>query len=395
MAARTVVEVGSGHASAYCGLLMATLGADVIKVELSTGDPLRHHGPAVKLADGATINPWFEYTGAGKRSLALDFKSDDGRAVLKRVLAAADGVIWGEGDADELRRSLALLPERAPAACFSHFGLTGPYSGLAGSAFTDWAAGGYTYITGYPGRTPRAGGGAWCAYAAGLVGAFMLTSTWRAERAAGAAGPLIYDISIQDVMISLHQWTFSLYMHQGVVKRRAGNRHAESYHPMGFLRCADGWVCVGIASIEQWEKFCIAIEQPELLLDPRFDSGANRFDNADAFDQAVAEWFDSRTAADVVEHLQSHDVPASKVQSVKEVLADQQLEFRGFWKDVACGGGVGKVPLSPFRLGARAGSVSRPAAAGQDSLDVLRDLGFSESEVAELLAGATVAEARR
>src|SRR5690606_256634 len=127
-----------------------------------------------------------------------------------------------------------------------------------------------------------------------------------------------------------------------------GNRHAESYHPMGFLPCGNGWVCVGVASQEQWESFCIAIDMPELITDPRFLTGAHRIDNADEFDAVVRPWFEVRNVDDVVEWLQARDVPASPVTTVEEVLVEPQLEVRDFWRKL--GGELGRVPVAPARV---------------------------------------------
>jgi crotonobetainyl-CoA:carnitine CoA-transferase CaiB-like acyl-CoA transferase len=334
----------------------------------------------------------FEYTNGGKRSIALDADSESGREVLSQLVSSSAAIVWsGERPGPSLAPVIAASESHGVITCFSHYGLAGPHATWVGSDYTDWAAGGYTYMTGYEWGKPRAGGGAWCASAAGLVGAFMTLGAWRVPSVTRPPGRLLFDVSTQDVMVFLHQWTFSLYTHQGVVKRRAGNRHAESYHPMGFLHCEDGWVCVGVASIEQWEKFCIAIDMPELIDDPRFDSGSKRFDNGDEFDATVAPWFTSRSAADAVQHLQQHDVPASKVQTIAEVLADEQLGFRGFWQHVRIGEVEAKFPGSPLPLPPGASASSRRApSAGEHSRAILEEAGYAGAAIERLIASGTV-----
>ena len=132
-------------------------------------------------------------------------------------------------------------------------------------------------------------------------------------------------------MAALHQWSFVLHTHQGVVKQRSGNYHAESHHPLGLLACKDGWVAIAVSLAQQWENFCLAIEQPELLIDPKFRSGGLRFDNANELNKLIAPWLNERTQDEIVSHLQKWSVPASPVLSIEETLKEPQLKHRNFW----------------------------------------------------------------
>ena len=119
---------------------------------------------------------------------------------------------------------------------------------------------GYAFITGKPNRTPLQGGGPWCSYVAGTTAAVGALSAARANRFSKQSE--IVDVSVLEAMAALHQWSFVLYTHQGVVKQRSGNYHAESHHPLGLLACKDGWVAIAVSLAQQWENFCLAIEQP-------------------------------------------------------------------------------------------------------------------------------------
>ena len=359
-----VVEIGGGIASGYAGRLLAGAGADVVVVEPPEGSALR--GPPS--VPGTERGALFEHLAMGKRSALLAGAERD------RLLATVD-VVLDEADGDpaaligRAERVRAANPSVVYVAC-SPFGLDGPYARDRSSALVDWAASGYASFTGDPDREPLQGGGPWCAYAAGLTAAIGAQAALATARDTGE-GQLV-DVSTFAAMAALHQWTIVLATHQGVRKRRAGNRHAESFHPLGLQPCADGWVGIAVSSQRQWEAFCIALDLPELIADERFRSGGARFDNADALDGLIQPWLLARTQREIVDHLQAHQVPASPVLSLAEVLDDEQLASRDYWVPrpelgaVAPGLAV-RTPASPDRL--------QPAPAlGAHTADVLAGL---------------------
>lgn len=401
MRARNVVDFSTGAAGAYCSRLLRTVGCKILMAEPIAGRHLRSHGPTVTIAEPGQqtvdVNCLAEYADIGKRSVALDFDSDAGSAIRDQLASQADILVWdtSPGQAVRLEQLVSSAAPGAVVVALSHYGLRGPDADRAGSAFTDWAAGGYSYITGNADGPPRVGGGPWPEYAAGAIAGFTALSAIRHANTdpSTSPSPLVLDISVQDVLVFLHQWTFSLYTHQGVTKLRAGNRHAESFHPMGFLPCSDGWICVGVATALQWERFCLALDMPELLLDPRFDTGARRFDNADNFNSIVAPWLQARTQDEAVRHLQDHGVPASPVQTIDQVAADQQLNARDFWQGVDVQGRVANVPQRPVALQGVGATVEprRAPVLGQHSRAVLDDLGYDPEQVQDLVDRGLVA----
>jgi crotonobetainyl-CoA:carnitine CoA-transferase CaiB-like acyl-CoA transferase len=193
------------------------------------------------------------------------------------------------------------------------------------------------------------------------------------------------------VMAAFHQWSLVLYTHQGVVKKRASNMHAESFHPMGPVPCKDGWVAIGIAFVPQWEGMCIAIDKPELLVDERFQNNAERFDNADEFNAELFPRLAEIEADTLVELLQEHRVPAAKVLDVSEFLRDRQVGARDFWAEVSVGGATGVLPSKPFRI-PTADPPFRPAPTpGRDTEAILAELGYDAGEIEALVASGAVA----
>ena len=366
----TVVELGGGVASAWCGRLLAGAGADVIICEPEGGNPLRAAHPL--LPDGRSA--LHEYLGMYKRAAVL--AGDD----LDRLAVTADVVI-DEVDVEggntpevvgaRLERLRRLNPRLAAVAC-GPFGLTGPYADRRSSALVDWAMSGYSAITGDPDNEPLQGGGPWCAYVNGLTAAVGAMAALRTAERTGR-GQLV-DVAAMDAMTALHQWTIILATHQGVRKRRSGNRHAESFHPLGILPCKDGAVCIAVSSPAQWEGFCLALGMPELLTDERFASGGDRFDNAGELDAIILPWLLGRSRQEIVGRLQECNVPASPVLDVVEAQHDEQLEHRDFWQPLPHLGEEVVAPSLPIRGPGGPRGRRRAPRLGEDTASVLAGL---------------------
>jgi crotonobetainyl-CoA:carnitine CoA-transferase CaiB-like acyl-CoA transferase len=386
-----VIDLSTDVAGASCARALATCGADVVQVEAPPGHPLRHSPPLVEWNDRrGVVSAMYEYLCSYKRGVALDWSSATGAAVLDRLLAGADIVLTSKdstGATAAVERFRADNP-RCVHVVTSPFGLTGPYADRPASALTDWAMSGYLFVTGDRDRSPVQGAGPWCGYAAGLTAAIgAIAASFHARRM--GQGQLV-DAGTMEAMAGLHQWSLVLYTHQGVVKRRAGNRHAESHHPVGFLACKDGAVCIGALAPNVWEAFCIAIDMPELLLDPRFATAADRFDNAEELDPLLGRWLNERTRDEIVGYLQSHRVLAGKVLTPIEALDDAQLGARRFWVEPAHLGPGARMPGLPFRLGPNPPEFRLAPRYGEHTREVLAQAGFAATEVTRLIGAGVV-----
>ncbi|MCY3504761.1 MAG: CoA transferase [Chloroflexi bacterium] len=373
----TVVELGGGVASAYCGRLLAGAGASGVTCEPDAGSPLRSAHPL--LPDGRSA--LFEYLGMYKRSAVLT----DGD--LDSLVANADIVI-DEVDVEagktpamveaRIQRFRALNPRLVAVVC-GPFGLTGPYADRRSSDLVDWAMSGYSAITGDPDREPLQAGGPWCAYVNGLTASVGAMAALRTAEHTGR-GQLV-DVAAMDAMTALHQWSIVLATHQGVRKRRSGNRHAESFHPLGILPCKDGAVCIAVSSPAQWEGFCLALEMPELLDDERFATGGDRFDNAAELDAIILPWLLERPRQEIVERLQECNVPTSPVLDVLSVQNDEQLADRGFWQPLPHLGEGVVGPSLPVRGPVVGDGRPRAPELGEDTETVLAALSPDEPSV--------------
>jgi crotonobetainyl-CoA:carnitine CoA-transferase CaiB-like acyl-CoA transferase len=216
------------------------------------------------------------------------------------------------------------------------------------------------------------GGGPWAGHLVGTTAAIAVLAGVRRTRQTGL-GQLV-DVGAMEAMAAAHQWTIVLYTHQGVIKRRAGNMHAESFNPLGPVPCKDGWVCIGVASLPQWEGFCLAIDKPELLIDERFQSGGERFDRADELAEILDPVLMSLTADELVARCGEHHVPASPVIKVTQALEQEQLAVRGFWAPSARIGGRARMPERPFRVPGVDAPFREAPAYGEHTTEVLAGL---------------------
>jgi formyl-CoA transferase len=345
-----VVERASSVAGAYCGRLLGMLGADVIKLEPPGGDPMRATHPRVTAADGSEQSAQFEYLNCFKRSVALEGPVPG--AEPPGLLESADVVVDHiDGDPERAVEEYQALSARNPRlvhVVISSFGLTGPYRGYRGNDFIDFASGGLTFVTGDTDRVPLQGGGPWAGHVVGVTAAIAALAGVRRTRQTGQ-GQLV-DVGAMEALAAGHQWSIVLYTHQGVIKRRAGNLHAESFNPLGPVPCRDGWVCLGVATLPQWEGLCLALDLPELLVDERFQTGGDRFDHADALAAVLDPVLMSLTADEVVARCEEQRVPAGPVLRVTQVLDEEQLAVRGFWASSSRIGGGARMPERPFRV---------------------------------------------
>jgi len=359
-----VLELSGSIAGAYCTRVLAALGADVVTVEPAEGSPLRHQGPW--LPDGRSA--LHQHLDHGKRSVVA------GDAERDRLIRWADIVVSScDGEPDRafaLHDQVAALNPAAAHVVVSGFGLTGPYAGWKHSPLIDWASGGHLYLTGEPDREPLSPGSPLNACLAGAAAAIGAQAAFF-ERTCTGLGQLV-DVGAMETGAAGHQWSLVMYTHTGVVKRRWGPLLGESFHPMALYRCRDGWVCIGAATLPQWEGFCITLDAPELLAEERLYAPPERFERAAEIDAKVQPFLDAHDAEEVVALLQAARVPASRLQDYTEALASEQLTARDVFADLP-GAPGGKVLKSPFRLSVDI--PDRPAPAlGEHTAQVLADL---------------------
>lgn len=353
-----VIEMAGSVGGGYCGKLFADFGATVVKVEPPGGDPQRGEGQA--FGDWGTT---FAYINTNKRLVEVDLESAAGTAQFDALLAGADVLI-------ESSSPLPLHPIRLSPGCdhlvrvfVSPFGIDGPYAGFASTPFTDYAAGGHMYLSGEPDREPLPGAGRQPEYAAGTHAFIGALAALRAREFTGAGQSV--DVSHMETMASLHQWTTVRWSHGHFIQKRIGNRY-DTTHPITVYPCKDGFVGVSASSDDQGQRFIAVTGVVELLDDPRFANGTARLQNWAAFDDAIMPWLMSHTSAEIVRECQEARVPVGPVPSLLELLDDEHLSARGFWKQVE--GSSLRYPGPPFRMSGHEWKLAPPTPASLEEV---------------------------
>ncbi len=384
MAELCIVDLSDQVSGAYAARLFAAAGAEVTLVEPPTGSALRRRPPLLTSSEPLR-SAAFEYLSAWKRGVALDWESEPGAAAFGCLLDRADIVIstMPTAQALEFDRRVRSRREHLIHVSATSYGLSGPWAGWRSSDLTDWAASGYLYITGDPAREPLQGAGPWAGYVAGVTAAVGGMAALFARRATGR-GQLV-DVSAMESMASSHQWSLALWSHQGRVKHRALNRHAEAHYPISLFPVSDGWVCIAAPTLAQWVNLCIACGIPEWADDPRFGTAGLRYDAADEIDRRLEPVLSQWTRAEAAQVLQDHHVPASAVLSMDEVLVDEQLQARAYWAYPEALGEPAKMPGLPFQLPSSPTAFRPAPSLGEHTAAVLSGAGCSAVEIAAVL----------
>ncbi len=305
-------------------------GAEVVVGEPPEGSRLRQ-SRVVDSGAGPVSAAW-EYLRANTASVVVDPGTS-----LAELARDVDVVVLDiHGDLTraeaEILSARDMLPELV-VTVITPYGFTGPKSAWRAGPLEHWALGGHMSLNGEPDRHPLPGGGPWLTHLVGATAAIGIQAAL-VHAATTGRGDLV-EISALEALANAHQWSFSLYTHNGVSKRRWGNRFGEQHHPLALYECIDGWVCIAAVSVHQWESFCIAMDQVELLARDDFYVPAVRFDHADELDEIISAWAATKTVAEAVAVLQANQVPSGPVASLDDMLASPQLAARGYWAHLA------------------------------------------------------------
>jgi crotonobetainyl-CoA:carnitine CoA-transferase CaiB-like acyl-CoA transferase len=324
-----VVELARVLAGPYCGMVLADLGADVIKVEQpGAGDDLRHWGPPF-MADGQST--YFLGVNRNKRSIALDLKTSAGREVLDQLLTRSDVLIENFRPGGlatvglDAARLHALNPDLIHCS-ITAFGTVGPMRDRPGYDVLIQAMSGLMSVTGEPDGEPVRVGVALVDIAAGLYSAIGILSQVLA-RANGRTGRAV-STSLLEVSLAMLPNLTAGFLMAGAIPQRLGNAHPNAI-PYGTYRTVDSQVVLAIGNDEQWRRLCVAMDRPDLAEDPGWATNELRIQRRAEVDAQVAAWFRDRKTADLVDVLTRNQVPNGPINDVPEALGDAQVAALG------------------------------------------------------------------
>ncbi len=396
-----VLEVGNYMAGPFCGMQLADMGADVVKIEDPRGGDLsRRLEPIV---DGESGN--FVRINRSKRSVALDLKKDAGKDAFRRLASRADVIV--ENLRPGTMRDLGLDPRmlleangRLIYAAVTGWGLDGPYADQPALDIIVQAKSGLMSVTGDEGGAPAKVGVSVSDLTAGLYATIGVLGALRSRDRDGH-GQLL-DISMFESSVSLAVWEAGTYFTTGEIPRAAGSAH-KLLGPYQAIRASDTHFVVGATTPPNWAAFCRALGLERLEDDPRFDDGTKRRANIRELIPLIEEVTATRPAAHWLAVLRSAGVPCGEIADYGDVFTDPHLEERGFFVDLEHPTlGTLRALGSPLRFGARPTVVERAGPLlGEHTRAVLGDAGLGEAEIASLIssgaavqAGAVGAQAR-
>jgi len=322
-----VIDLTRILAGPFGSMFLGDMGAEVIKIEEpAKGDDTRGWPPFV--GGEAT---YFLSVNRNKKSLTLNMKAPEGRAILKKLVAKADVVVenFRPGTMERLSLgydNLRALNSRLIYCSISGFGESGPEASRPGYDLIVQGEAGIMDITGFPDGPPVKVGNSIADLVAGMSAAQGITLALLARERSGRGQKV--EIGMLDVMASLLTYQAGLYWNAGGRPTRRGNQHP-SIVPYEVFQAQDAYLTLGVANNSLWEKTCRALGREDLARDPRFDSEANRVTSRDALVPILNDVFGTRPADEWLERLNQAGVPVGKIKTVAEVCESPHLKARG------------------------------------------------------------------
>ena len=373
-------------AGPMCAMVLADMGADVIKVEKPNGgDDNRRMGPPF-------IKDWsagFLAVNRNKRSLALDLRNDAGRGVFRRLVEDADVVVenFRPGVMERLGLGYAELTAIKPSLVYctiSGFGSTGPARNRGGFDLVAQGVSGLMSITGHPNSPPAKVGVPVTDLTAGLFAANGIMAAYIHALKTGQ-GQMV-DTSLMEAGVAYTVWESSVYFAQGEIPGPLGSAHRVSA-PYQALRTRDGYLNLGAATQPTWEQLCRAIGREDLMEDERFRAPWDRKAREEELAALLEETFSTQDTEHWLELLDGAGVVAGPIYNMEQVYQDPQVLAREMLVDTEDPelGTIHNIGV-PVKLSATPGSIRRRAPAlGEHSGEILLEHGFTQGEVDELL----------
>jgi crotonobetainyl-CoA:carnitine CoA-transferase CaiB-like acyl-CoA transferase len=379
-----VLELARILAGPWAGQILADLGTDVIKVERKgAGDDTRGWGPPfVEAADGGHLGAaYFHATNRGKRSIELDFESEEGRRIVRKLAAQSDVLIenFKVGGLAKFGLDYASLRKENPRLIYcsvTGFGQTGPCAGRAGYDLMAQGMGGIMDLTGTPDGEPQRAG---VPVADIFTGVYSVIGILAAliERDRTGRGCQV-DTALLDSQVGVLANQALNYLVSGKVPSRIGNAHPNIV-PYQVFPVADGHIIIATGNDNQFARLCAVLGEGEIAKEPRWLANSDRLANRDALVARLSGLTRQWQRAELLAKLEAVQVPAGPINSLDQVFADPQVHHRGMRIDPpSAAAKAGRIPgvRTPITLGDRPMAAERPSPRlGEHTTEILREIG--------------------
>ncbi len=387
-----VIELGQLIAGPFAAKTLGDFGADVIKIESTgSGDPLRKWR---LLKDGTSV--WWQVQSRNKRSVVLDLKDSEAQDIVRKLAGEADVLIenfrpgamegWGLGPDELLAQNPRLIMLR-----ISGYGQTGPYRDRPGFGVVAEAMGGLRHLTAEPGRVPVRVGvsiGDTLAALHGVIGILMALH----HRNASGQGQVI-DVALYEAVFNCMESLLPEFSEFGAVRQPSGSA-LPGIAPTNAYRCVDGYALVAGNGDSIFKRLMTAIGRADLGADPSLGDNAGRVARVEEIDDAIGQWTATRTVDDVLGALAGASVPSGKIYTIADIAADPHYRARGMISQVTLDDGSRlSVPGIIPKLSLTPGGQRRNAPRlGQDTDDVLREIGLTSAQIETLKARGIISQ---
>jgi len=384
-----ILDLTQYEAGTSCTQALAWMGADVVKVESTDhGDP----GRAVGFAEHSEYSAYFCNWNANKRSVSINLKAPEGKDIFLKLIKGFDVFIenYGPGVVEKLGLDYATLREIHPGLIYARikgFGTSGPYSGFKSFDSVAQAAAGAFSVTGAADGPPTAPGTTTGDSGSGVQMAMAILAAYIQRTRTGEGQEI--ELSMQEAVTYFMRSRIGFGSEWGTKTAvRTGN--AQGLPPVNAYPCkpfgTNDWLFMMPVTAGHWDELCVVIDQPELLVDPRFESIPNRIENRDALYEILSAWTGDRTKSEAMKLLGSAGIPCSACLDTVELHSDPHLLERGFVKHVEhpLHGDVRLLGFPP-RLSDSEVPITSAPLLGEHTDEVLEsDLGLDASEIASL-----------
>ena len=386
-----VLDLTQIMAGPYCTMILADMGADVVKVEKPNGgDDTRRMGPPFIEGESAA----FLGINRNKRSIVVDLRSDEGREIVMEMARRYDILVqnFRPGSLERMGLGYDQVRELNPSMVYctiSGFGVTGPYARRGGFDLVTQGMSGLMSVTGHPDSPPTKVGVPVCDLNAGMFAAIGILTAYINRLKTGEGQHV--DTSLLEGGIAYTFWESAMYFATGTIPGPKGSAHRLTA-PYQAFETSDGYVNVGAANQANWERLCSAIEREDLVSDPRFVEPKDRMNNLDALIATLEQTFSLKSSDYWLDALEAAGVPAGPIYDIQQVYEDPQVRAREMIveTDHPVAGRTSNIGI-PIKLSETPGRFQRPAPTlGQHTNEVLGELGRTDNDIAALRAQGSI-----